>query len=538
MAIKLFRTQRQKQFALTSAAGVALVGVSVLLLNVLSNWGYLRWDITSQNAYSLSSASKKLVRTVDDPVIIKVYFSTNLPSPYNSYARYVRDVLTEYRAASRGKVRFEFVPPQPQREFEERALQAGMAPLQFEEVGSDQLQIRRGFMGLVLFYRDRSEAVPVVKGVQQLEYELTSRLAKMARKNKKVIGLVTGHGESKIEGSQMKVAQDLPTFYDLRPIELPAAADAPIEADALLIAGPKQRYDEKSLWAIDQAIMRGIPAAFLLNRRSFMVQQFMMMPAASTGLEEMVKNYGVSVSDELVYDAQCEVVQMTQNIGGFGFTTNIRYPFVPSVTRFEKKNPILQGIQSVGLPFAFRLNPESPAPAGVTFTPLLESSEKSWTAPASVYQVAPNAVPVPKPGQPSGPYILGGLLEGTFPSFFAGKEGPIKGATPIAKSPKNSIVVIGTSQMIDPNLPEFRGVDALMTNILAYLSKDETLIGIQSKGEIFRPLKPISGRLRDLIKFICILGIPALPILLGLVRWRRRQAWRKAIAAGFALSGA
>jgi gliding-associated putative ABC transporter substrate-binding component GldG len=525
-------TERQKRFALTSGAGVLLTGVVLLLVNILASWVPLRWDLTRSHAYSLSPSSRKLVRGLDEPVVIKVYFSPNLPSPYNSYARYVKDLLAEYRAASHGKVRAEFMSTQPVSAFEQRAGEAGLAPLQFEEMGSNQLQIKRGFMGLTMFYRDRTETLPVIKGLDNLEYDLTTRIARMARKNKKKIGLIIGHGETDWRSSQLKLAQDLPMFYDFDTINLPLSTTAPIQADALLIVGPQQRYDDKSLFAVDQAIMQGIPVAFLLDAKKFMAAQFYAAPQ-TTGLEALLKSYGAGVSDRLVYDAQCASVGMTQNLGGFAFTTQLRYAYIPMVTAFEKKQPVLNGVETVGLPFVTRLD-TVPTPPGVRVTPLLYSSEQSWIAPENTYNVAPNAVPRPKLGEPHGPFPLGALLEGTFPSYFAGKEPPVKGAAVIPLSPKTSIFVLPTSHVLDPNLPEFTGSATLVTNALAYLAHDETLIGIQSKGDIIRPLKPVSPIGAQFVKFLCTLGVPLLPILVGLIRWRRRTTWRKTISAGFA----
>jgi len=57
------------------------------------------------------------------------------------------------------------------------------------------------------------------------------------------------------------------------------------------------------------------------------------------------------------------------------------------------------------------------------------------------------------------------------------------GQTLIASSPKTQLFVLGTSRVLDPGLPHSGG-DALISNALAYLSKDEILLGIRSKGEI------------------------------------------------------
>jgi len=67
-------------------------------------------------------------------------------------------------------------------------------------MGSSQFQVRRGFMGLVIFYRDHTDTVPVIKDVESLEYELTSRLTRMTRRHKKVIALLHRPRGSQLAG--------------------------------------------------------------------------------------------------------------------------------------------------------------------------------------------------------------------------------------------------------------------------------------------------------------------------------------------------
>jgi hypothetical protein len=172
---------------------------------------------------------------------------------------------------------------------------------------------------------------------------------------------------------------------------------------------------------------------------------------------------------------------------------------------------------------------------GIHVTPLLFSSQRSWLAPDQPYaSVSPNNIPEPKPNDPHGPYSVAAVLEGSFTSYFQSKSIPMANETLIGTSPKTQIFVLGTSRLLDPSLPQFPGGDALMSNVLAYLSKDETLLGIRAKGEIIRPLKPVSGAVREFVKYATILTVVVLPILLGLWRWRSRQTWRRIIAAAYA----
>ena len=541
---------RRKQLAITSAAGLALMALIAILINVLSNWVFFRLDLTRNNAYSLSPSSRKLVRDLSDPVIVKAYFTPDLPAPYNAYERYVRDLLEEYRAASRGKVRFEFELSNPSAEFEKSAGEAGLVPIQFEQMGSDQLQIRRGYMGLVLFHRDKSETLPIIKDVQQLEYDLTSRMAKMAVRTKKVIALTSGHGEISLRQgphgeAPPRFGEDLKELYDFSDLSLPLSAkatgdkpsdlsaEALAKADALLILGPKQKLDDKSLWTIDQAIMRGIPTGFLIDSKNLMVNQFY-VSSLDHGLGDLLRHYGAQLGDRLVYDAQCETIGVTQNVSGFAFTTSMRYPYIPLIDRIALNNPVTRGLDAVGLPFVSTVEAVPGGVPGVHFAPLLFTTQRSWLAPAQPYaSVAPNNIPEPKPDDPHGPYSVGAVLEGSFTSYFQSRPIPVPGQTLIGTSPKTQIFVLGTSRLLDANLPQFPGGDALMSNMLAYLSKDETLLGIRAKGEILRPLKPVSGAVREIVKYTTLLAVVALPILLGLWRWRRRQTWRRMISAAY-----
>jgi len=538
MEIKSALQERRRELFLTSTVGIFLLGLILLFLNGLGSWFFVRLDMTRSHAYSLSNSSRELVRNLEDPVVIKAYFTSDLPSPYNAYARYVKDLLLEYRSASRGRVRFEFVPSIPLQAFEQKADEAGMMPVQFQEMGSDQFKIRRGYMGLVFYYRDKVEPLPVVRNPEQLEYDITSRLAKMTRKNKKILAITTGHSEQDWRTSSSKLAKDLADLYDIHEVALPPTTTDFIKADILFIAGPQVRLDDASLWVIDQMIMQGTPAVFCVDAKHLMLPQFIAAPHV-LGLDELLKTYGVQVGKNLIYDAQCESVNMTQNLNGVAFTSSVQYPYLPSVTHFEKDLPALRGLEVVAMPFSTRIDPVLPLPAGVRFTPLLSSSPQSWVAKEEAYSLAPTAIPTPTPDEPHGPFVLAALAEGTFPSHFAGKPVPtlsnkkLKLPPTILSSPATSIAVLGTAQMLNPQIPGTPGGDALLMNLMAYLTKEETLIGIREKGEIVRPLKPVTPGTREGVKWGSIFGAPLLVVLWGLWRWRRRNVWRGMIATAF-----
>lgn len=501
----------QKKFLL-SATGVALLGVIVVLANVLIGWVPLRWDLTQGGVFSLSAASRKLVRELPDKVLVKAYFSPDLPPPFNTYERYTRDLLSEYRAASRGKIQFEFVVPFPLRDFEQQASRAGLAAGQFEQMGSDQMAIRRAFMGLTFFYRDKVEIIPIVRNPQTFEYEFTSRLAKMIERPKKVIGLSTGHGELEWRSAESPLAKDLESLFSFKPVPLTAGATAPVQADALLVVGPSLKFDDAAQGALDRLFESGMPLGMLLHTKNFQAQRFAVF-GADTGLLPWLKQKGIALEERLVLDAQCEAIGLTQNVGGLALTSQMRFPFIPLISRFAPDHPLTRGLTAVGLPFVSRVEKSSVPVEGLTFTSLFETSQRSWLAPASLYNAAPDRIPPPVHGEPEGPFTVAAVVEG--------------------ETPARRLFVMGTAHFLNAQMPEFSGTGAMLMNLLAYLSNDDTLAGIRVKTDIVRPIKPLKQGTREVLKILAVMTPPILAAILGLFFWQRRQLWRKQTSAAY-----
>ena len=102
-----------------------LTGILVVA-NILGTNLFLRIDLTGRGIYSLSSASKEVVRSLDDRLTIKAYFSNDLPAQAVGIARYVKDKLDDYQAYGRQKIHFEFIDPAGDEEAEQEALAYGI----------------------------------------------------------------------------------------------------------------------------------------------------------------------------------------------------------------------------------------------------------------------------------------------------------------------------------------------------------------------------------------------------------------------------
>ena len=74
---------------------VGIVAAILILLNVISVRLFGSLDLTKNSLFTLSDASKNLMKSLDDRFTVKAYFTEELPAPYNNIRRSVLDQLNE-----------------------------------------------------------------------------------------------------------------------------------------------------------------------------------------------------------------------------------------------------------------------------------------------------------------------------------------------------------------------------------------------------------------------------------------------------------
>jgi gliding motility-associated transport system permease protein/gliding motility-associatede transport system auxiliary component len=168
---------------------VVLVGLNLAALNV---WLYpvkgARLDLTAQQEYSLSAVTRDLLNNLQEPLLIRGYFSDRTHPLLAPLVPTIRDMLDEYRIASNGKVEVEIVDPLKDPEKEAEASQTyGIqpTPLQIaDRYGASvvnayfDILVRYGDQHEVLNFRDLIEILQSRTGqpevrLRNLEYDLT-----------------------------------------------------------------------------------------------------------------------------------------------------------------------------------------------------------------------------------------------------------------------------------------------------------------------------------------------------------------------------
>jgi ABC-2 type transport system permease protein len=520
--VRRLENRRWSPLLVFLTAGI-LIAVNVIAQNV-----FVRADLTENRRFSVAPATRKVLEGMDDVVNVDAWFSRDLPPYLSTLRREVGDLLEEYGAYSGGNLNVRFRDPGDDPVEREKLRALGIPELQLEILEKDQFQLTTAYMGIALHYGGRTESLPVVQGTSRLEYELTSAILRLTAEEKKRIGWLGGSAPAQGEAP---LQRELGRFYDVEHLS-PAAPEAIGEGiDTLVLEGPRDLGDETRL-AIDQFIMKGGKAVFLVDHYSLEGGGLFPAPFES-GVHDMLETYGVRVNRDVVI----EPVSNAQASFSSGFMQfRIPYPFWPRVGRKElsAEHPITAGLESVVIPWTSSLELVTGEGGEVRGEVLAASTPASWVE-SERYDFSPQRrlrLPADEGELGSRPLAL--LLQGRFPSFWKDRQPPPapEGSEPmelIEKSEETSILVVGSSSMARAEfLQQFPSDAVFLMNVLDWMTFGTDLIGIRSRTGGERVLDDLPHRTRTLLKVVNTVILPALLAVYGGVRLALRRRRRHA----------
>ena len=172
----------------SSKSDFVLLIILLVLLNLVGANVFFRLDLTSPKSYSLSQSSKEIVKNLEEPLSVKVFFSENLPSPYNTVEQYLKDILVEYKGSANKNFSYEFFD-MSKPENEELASSYRIRQKQIQEVKDNEVGFKNVFMGLALVYADSIEILDDLVSPDGLEYKLSTTMTKMINTTSALAGL-------------------------------------------------------------------------------------------------------------------------------------------------------------------------------------------------------------------------------------------------------------------------------------------------------------------------------------------------------------
>jgi len=182
----------------------ALLVANFLTANLwLAPVGWARADLTEGNVYSISEATRGYLAQLQEPLLIRGYFSAQTHPLLAPLVPRLRDLLQEYAVAGEGRVRVEFIDPQEHPELEQEANEKyDIQPVPFQFASKYQATVVNSYFDILIQYGDQhqvlgfSDLIEVkMQSEADLEVELRNPEYDLTQSIKKILYAYQGAGD-------------------------------------------------------------------------------------------------------------------------------------------------------------------------------------------------------------------------------------------------------------------------------------------------------------------------------------------------------
>jgi ABC-type uncharacterized transport system involved in gliding motility auxiliary subunit len=482
--------------------------------------------------------------------------------------------------------------------------------LSWPAISKEKIPPGKGAIGMLMEYGKKSFTIPLMRvtrlpifgtqyklaPMEEMENIINSNVERLIDINED-LGYLADHGTLNLAGTlpvaqpRQQIQESASNFrtlvsqsYTLKNINLKDTT-IPESLNCLVIARPTENFSDYELFQIDQFLMQGKSLAFILDRfnevtpagqQGMNIGQTPSYIPLNTGLEKLLAHYGIRIQNSFVMDENSFRQEMPAQYGG-GERTIYYAPLIKN--RFINKE--LDFMKNFKVLVALKISPLELISERITENSLkthrlFASSEKSWQMRGRI-NLNPLFIKPPPSSEEMQSYPLAYLLEGEFPSYFAGKPLPLKEMAEkksdlgkeeptgnesdqniqrassdnpsgidlsqierkgqfLARSRPGKIFVMASADMLKNNLVDTAGRGpnaAFVMNVLDYLNGREDIAVMRSKEQRFNPLEETRAGTKAFVKTFNIAGLPILVVLFGLTVWFRRHSRKKYIRMMF-----
>ena len=571
--------------------------------------------ITSINGleYKLTTAIQKLNNKISallnlkDKIKVMLFLSSSLKSvaplmglnQIPEYPEKLKESIEHLNTKNFGKLEYTYIDPSKEPSKEPLWKQYDLMQLQWPNLSGGNIPAGNGLIGLVMQYGEKVRKIPLLKVLRipiiGTQYDLVdvNKLEDIVNENLETLvdinqdlGYLAGHGTLSISSYSPMGRQnpdEISTFsnlisktYSLKPINLKDQS-VPDSLNCLVIARPTEKFSDYELYQIDQALMKGTSLALFIdafkeispnNQQGFGFNRGPNYVPLDTGLDKLLSHYGIRIKKSYVLDENCHKQVLPRSMGG-----GERPIYFAPIIKNKNINHDLNFIRSIKGLIAVKISPleldeTQISKNNLKAVKLFASSEKSWQIRKNI-SLNPMVLPPPPPDDEKQSFPLAYIVEGEFPSYFAGKPIPEKkpkdekkenkgktettsepakretnvdmskiksqGET-ISKGKPAKIFLMASSEMLKNNVLNPEGDspnDMFILNTIDALNHREDIAAMRSKVLSFNPLNDTGSLTKTFVKTFNIAGLPVLLVFLGLIVWLRRHSRKKQIQMMF-----
>ncbi len=434
-----------------------------------------RGDVTATKQFSLAPQTTQILKDLPEPIMAHAFFVLTLPEEQIAWTS-MSDLLEEYKKRAKNKFDYELIDLQEQPSKARNFNASTSGTIVFEALDSG-----------------RRQAILTSAQVPAQEQDVTGALLAVTGVKQKVVYLLEGHDEHSFRDLESEDGYGVATRglfadnYAIRSLNLLQTGEVPPDVAVLIIAGPKKELRQEETDALDNYLLDGGRALFLMD------------PESPQTFRDLLADWGVKVGEGTIVDPISSLAtdERTPLISPTQYVLGSPIPIVDVL----KSPSLFPDVTSIDM----TMNPDD-LPAGMLFVPL------AFTSPGSWLETDPDENNFDPTSDTIGPLFIAASVI---------TDQPLReGATPSNKLTR--LVVFGDSDFPSNFFYSYNSNGDFMLNSVNWLTEDVSLISIRPKPIAFRQLF-LTQRERDFIQWSSWLLIPGFITLLGVVVWWRRR---------------
>ncbi len=425
--------QNKKLLTFGALAVLAVLFVAVVLVSNTLFRG-ARLDLTQNHLYTLSSGTKNILASIEEPVNLTLYFSDKAAAESSSpdaaalrnYAPRVREMLAEMAARAGGRLRVTTIDPLPFSEDEDRATTLGLQALPWGQGGANL------FLGIVGTNSTNGKSVMPIADPRKetfLEYDIAKMIHELSMAKKPAVGLISGlqmgagfDAQTRQMRQPWAIQSQLEQLFEVRTLTPAAVKTIDKDISVLVVVQPKNLPDEAQ-YAIDQFVLRGGHLLVFVDPLAESDDsgadpnnpQAAMLADRSSDLPKLFKAWGIEFDPKKIVLDREHALQVTTPQGQpvrhaaiLGFNQRDLNPTDITTAQLQSINVSTAGY--------FQLAKDSKN----KLTPLIQTSTDAMSVPSDRLKFLSDPSQLLVDYKPDGtqPFVVAARLEGKFASAF------------------------------------------------------------------------------------------------------------------------
>ena len=330
-----------------------IVGFAAIIY--LSSIIHSKIDLTAEKRFSISNATKDLLKNLDDKVEVQVFLTGNLSSGFRKLEIATEELLSSFRDESNGKLSYTFKRPGEglsdtlKSMLYDSLLSIGVRPFNNElnrEEGEKTEQLI--FPAAIIRYQGKLKVVDLMSGKSGadeesslnysealLEFKFDDAIDKLIKKKFPIVAYAVGNGEP-INPTVQDLVTTLSKNYRTGIFDLKKGILNADTIQALVIVKPSLPFTEIDKIKIDQYVMQGGKVLWFVDKLYAEFDSLLRSRSdfiafdKNLELDDLLFKYGVRINSDLAQDLNCAKQPLViGNSGGQPQIERIPFPYYP-----------------------------------------------------------------------------------------------------------------------------------------------------------------------------------------------------------------